>query len=168
MKRAGQIVVTAFPYTDLTGAKLRPVFVLCQASSRFDDWLVRMVSSRLDQAEADFDDIIRPTDADFATSGLKAASAFRLKRLAPDRQRASRQHRCGAVEPDAATVGPVDCRGRRVSSDAGAERIWHEAQWHADPDSRNLDASGLAAAWAVLQSFRIAAKLSTSVSDVPT
>ena len=40
MKHAGQIVVTPFPYTDLTGAKLRPVLLLHQASPRFDDWLV--------------------------------------------------------------------------------------------------------------------------------
>jgi len=82
VRRAGQIVVTAFPYTDLTSAKLRPVLVLRQASSRFDDWLVCMVSSRLEQAEPDFDDIIGPTDADFSASGLKVPSAFRLKRLA--------------------------------------------------------------------------------------
>ena len=28
MKHAGQIVVTPFPYTDLSGAKLRPVLLL--------------------------------------------------------------------------------------------------------------------------------------------
>ena len=44
MKRGGQIVLTPFPYTDLSGAKLRPVLMLRQAS-RFDDWLVCMVRS---------------------------------------------------------------------------------------------------------------------------
>ncbi len=38
MKCAGQIVLTPFPYSDLSGAKLRPVLMLRQASS-FDDWL---------------------------------------------------------------------------------------------------------------------------------
>jgi mRNA interferase MazF len=46
MKRAGQIVLTPFPYTDLSGARLRPVLMLRQAS-RFDDWLVCMVSSQV-------------------------------------------------------------------------------------------------------------------------
>jgi mRNA interferase MazF len=41
MKRAGQIVLTPFPYSDLTGAKLRPVLMLRQAS-KFGDWLVCM------------------------------------------------------------------------------------------------------------------------------
>jgi mRNA interferase MazF len=48
MKRAGQIVLTPFPYSDLTGAKLRPVLMLRQAS-KFDDWLVCMVSSQVQQ-----------------------------------------------------------------------------------------------------------------------
>lgn len=81
MKRAGQIVLTPFPYTDLSGSKLRPVLMLRKAS-RFDDWLVCMVSSKLDQADAGFDEVLAPGDADFAVSGLKVPSALRLSRLA--------------------------------------------------------------------------------------
>lgn len=33
MKHAGQIVLTPFPYADLSGAKLRPVLLLRQASA---------------------------------------------------------------------------------------------------------------------------------------
>lgn len=67
MKQAGQIVLTPFPYTDLSGAKLRP-------ASRYGDWLVCMVSSRLEHAEAGFDETLAPADDDFADSGLKAPS----------------------------------------------------------------------------------------------
>jgi mRNA interferase MazF len=81
MKQAGQIVLTPFPYTDLSGAKLRPVLMLRRAS-RFDDWLVCMVSSRTEQAEAGFDEILQPAAPDFSTSGLKAPSVLRLSRLA--------------------------------------------------------------------------------------
>lgn len=81
MKRAGQIVLTPFPYTDLTGAKLRPVLMLRQAS-RFDDWLVCMVSSQVQQAETSLDEILTPADSDFANSGLKVPSVLRLSRLA--------------------------------------------------------------------------------------
>jgi mRNA interferase MazF len=81
MKRAGQIVLTPFPYTDLSGTKLRPVLMLRQAS-RFDDWLVCMVSSKIEQAEAGFDEILLPSDPDFGASGLKAPSVLRLSRLA--------------------------------------------------------------------------------------
>ncbi len=81
MKQAGQLVLTPFPYTDLSGAKLRPVLMLRQAP-RFDDWLVCMVSSRIEQAEAGFDEVLQPADSDFNKSGLKAPSVFRLSRLA--------------------------------------------------------------------------------------
>lgn len=81
VKRAGQIVLTPFPYTDLSGAKLRPVLMLRRAS-RFDDFLVCMVSSQLDKAEAGFDEVLAPGDFDFATSGLKVPSVLRLSRLA--------------------------------------------------------------------------------------
>ncbi len=82
MKRAGQIVLTPFPYTDLSGAKLRPVLLLRQASNGFDDWLVCMVSSQIQQAEAGFDEVIETNHSDFVTTGLKVSSVLRLSRLA--------------------------------------------------------------------------------------
>jgi hypothetical protein len=44
MKRAGQIALTPFPNTDLSGSKRRPVLLIRQASSRFDDSLTRVRS----------------------------------------------------------------------------------------------------------------------------
>jgi mRNA interferase MazF len=44
----------------------------------FADWLVCGVSTQLQQKVAGLDEIIEPRDADFATSGLKAASLIRL------------------------------------------------------------------------------------------
>jgi mRNA interferase MazF len=82
VKCAGQIVLTPFPYTDLSGAKLRPVLLLRPASNRFDDWLVCMVSSQLQQAETGLDEIICSSDADFRATGLKTSSVLRLSRLA--------------------------------------------------------------------------------------
>jgi mRNA interferase MazF len=74
MKHAGQIVLIPFPYTDLTGAKLRPVLLLRQASQRFDDWLVCMVSSQLQQAETGLDELIGANDADYVGTGLKPSA----------------------------------------------------------------------------------------------
>ncbi len=82
MKQPGQIVVTTFPYTDLSTTKLRPVLLLRQTSERFDDWLVCMVSSQLHQTDAQVDEVLMPADADFVASGLKAPSLLRLTRLA--------------------------------------------------------------------------------------
>lgn len=55
--------------------------MLRKASSQFDDWLVCMVSSQIQQADSDFDEIVQPSDADFASSGLKVPSVLRLSRL---------------------------------------------------------------------------------------
>ena len=81
MKFPGQIALSPFPFTNLASAKLRPVLILRQAT-RFDDWLVCMVTSQLDQADPAFDEFLQLSDADFSISGLKVASAFRLSRLA--------------------------------------------------------------------------------------
>ncbi|MEI6986908.1 MAG: type II toxin-antitoxin system PemK/MazF family toxin [Rhodospirillaceae bacterium] len=82
MKRSGQIGLVPFPYTDFSGSKLRPVLMVRQASRRYDDWLVCMVSSQLQQAEPALDEILRQEDNDFQATGLKAASVIRLSRLA--------------------------------------------------------------------------------------
>jgi len=82
MKQSGQIVLVPFPFTDLSGAKLRPVLMLRQASVQFDDWLVCMVSSQLRQADQQIDEILLTSDPDFAATGLKVASVLRLSRLA--------------------------------------------------------------------------------------
>ncbi len=82
MKDAGQIALTPFPNTDLSGLKRRPVLLIRPAPGRFDDWLVCMVSSQLHQAETGFDEIIASSDPDFGGSGLKAPSVLRLSRLA--------------------------------------------------------------------------------------
>lgn len=55
---------------------------MLRQASRFDDWLVCMVSSKIDQAEVVFDEVLAPADADFAASGLKTSSVLRLSRLA--------------------------------------------------------------------------------------
>jgi mRNA interferase MazF len=41
-----------------------------------------MISTQIAQAVAGVDEVINPSDADFAQSGLKAASVIRLTRLA--------------------------------------------------------------------------------------
>ena len=82
MRKAGQIILTPFPFTNLTGAKLRPVLLLKKSSNFHDDWLVCMVSSQAYQAQQDLDEIINETEIDFSASGLKVTSILRLSRLA--------------------------------------------------------------------------------------
>ena len=48
----------------------------------FQDFLVCGISTQIQQAVPEFDETIAPADADFRTSGLKAASLIRLGYLA--------------------------------------------------------------------------------------
>jgi mRNA interferase MazF len=76
----GDVTLAALVQAD--GAiKNRPVILLRQMP-RFGDFLVCGISTQLNQMVADFDDLIQPHDADFASSGLKASSLIRLGFLA--------------------------------------------------------------------------------------
>lgn len=55
---------------------------MLRQASKFDDWLVCMVSSQMQQAETSLDEILTPADLDFSNSGLKVPSVLRLSRLA--------------------------------------------------------------------------------------
>ena len=64
-------------------AVLRLVPAFYSAASRlFGDWLVCGVSTQLQQRVAGFDEVIAPSDAEFASTGLKTASLIRLGFLA--------------------------------------------------------------------------------------
>lgn len=82
MKRAGQIALMPFPYTNLQHNKKRPVLLLRRLDHTQDDWLVCMVSSRIRQAEPGLDWVLHPEDDEFGASGLKVSSVFRLSRVA--------------------------------------------------------------------------------------
>ena len=82
MKCAGHIALMPFPYTDLTHSKKRPVLLLRALTHAHSDWLVCMVSSRLQQAEPEIDWVLEPGDDEFVRSGLKVPSVFRLSRVA--------------------------------------------------------------------------------------
>jgi mRNA interferase MazF len=74
------IVLTPIPQADGT-IKNRPAIVL-REMPRYRDLLVCGVSTQLHQRVDGFDEIISPTDPDFATSGLLSESLIRLGFLA--------------------------------------------------------------------------------------
>lgn len=82
MKTPGQVVLFRFPQTDLVEGKLRPALLISSVPGPFDDWLICMITSQLRHEVEGFDETIRPTDDDFAESGLKTESLIRLGRLA--------------------------------------------------------------------------------------
>jgi mRNA interferase MazF len=78
----GQIVLFRFPHTDQIPGKLRPALVLRKLPGTYDDWLICMISSQLEQQIQNFDIIVNAKDVDFEQSGLKTSSVIRISRLA--------------------------------------------------------------------------------------
>jgi len=78
--REGDLVLTPIPQAN-GQVKNRPVLVLREMPA-FHDLLVCGVSSRLHQQVSGFDEVIMPSDSDFAASGLHTASLIRLGFLA--------------------------------------------------------------------------------------
>lgn len=80
--RSGKLALLRFFYTDLEVSKLCPVLLIARVPGPYLDWLVTMVSTHLDQALPEFDEVITEQDLDFPSSGLKKASVIRIGRLA--------------------------------------------------------------------------------------
>ena len=80
--KPGKLALLRFPHVDLDEGKLRPVLLIARVPGDYPDWLVAMVSSRVEQAIPGFDEIIREEDPDFPASGLKRSSVIRIGRLA--------------------------------------------------------------------------------------
>jgi mRNA interferase MazF len=76
--KPGKLALLRFPHVDLEEGKLRPVLLIAPVPGNYPDWLVAMVSSRLEQAIPGFDEIIKEEDPDFVTSGLKRPSVIRI------------------------------------------------------------------------------------------
>ncbi|MCA6381010.1 MAG: type II toxin-antitoxin system PemK/MazF family toxin [Cytophagales bacterium] len=72
--KKGDIILISFPFTDLTGSKLRPAIVL--ASSQLDV-TVAFITTQLKWRE-EFDVLLSPTVA----NGLKMDSMIRLSKIA--------------------------------------------------------------------------------------
>jgi mRNA interferase MazF len=82
MRKAGQVAIVRFPTVALTAGKPRPVLLVAPLPGPYDDWLVCMISTQLQQAVEGFDEVVDTAHGDFQSSGLKVASVIRIARLA--------------------------------------------------------------------------------------
>lgn len=72
----GSIVLTRFPFTDLSGGKLRPALVVSQDNSRRQDIVLAFITSKASNLPDSL--AIQPSPA----NGLKAPSVVRFDKLA--------------------------------------------------------------------------------------
>jgi len=82
MKKQGQTVIINFPYTDLSRGKPRPALLISKVPGKFDDWLICMISTKLEKVIKTFDEIINKSSVDFDLSGLLSDSVIRISKLA--------------------------------------------------------------------------------------
>ncbi len=82
MTQRGDIILARFPYTDQTGAKLRPVLVLTLIPGVHIDFVVMFISSQQHQAVPDLDVTLGPASSAFGATGLKTPSVFRIGKIA--------------------------------------------------------------------------------------
>lgn len=100
--KPGDLVLLRFPQSNLQQGELRPALVIAIAPGRHADILLALVTSRSYQAVAGFDEVVEPTDPDFALTRLKSRSVVRLARLATV-EPAVIAARLGSISPDRLT-----------------------------------------------------------------
>lgn len=82
MPARGDIVLARFPFTDRSGAKLRPVLVLADVPGPHDDYLVVFISSQTRMAVPGVDLVLNRGTPEFRATGLKASSGLRIGKVA--------------------------------------------------------------------------------------
>ncbi len=80
MKR-GTLVLVPFPFTDLSGQKLRPALVVSRSDRPGSDVVVAFITSYRDDSLSPTDLLITTDRADFKLTGLKASSVIKLDKL---------------------------------------------------------------------------------------
>ena len=81
MKR-GAIVLTKFPFTDLSSSKRRPALIISEVSSEKPDVIVAFISSVIPDRLSETDFVLDTDHKDFPGTGLKKTSVFKMDKIA--------------------------------------------------------------------------------------
>jgi len=84
LTRRGSVVLVRYPFTDLTGTKVRPAVVLTPDSliAVLDDVLCLFVSSTVPAGLLPTDLVLESSNPSFPKTGLRFRSVFRAHKLA--------------------------------------------------------------------------------------
>jgi len=78
----GTVVLTKFPFTDLSSAKRRPAVIISRVSNEKEDVIVAFISSVIPYNLSETDFVLDTGHKDFAAAGLKKKSVFKMDKLA--------------------------------------------------------------------------------------
>ena len=76
------IVLTRFPFTDLSSSKRRPVVILTKTDSTKTDVIVAFISSVIPSELSSTDFVLNNLDTGFTQTGLSKTSVFKMDKLA--------------------------------------------------------------------------------------
>lgn len=82
--RRGDVVLLAFPCTDLTGARVRPALVVAGPTGR--DIVVASITAQTVRIDPRAEHLLDQADAEFRQTGLKVSSLIRTNKLATLRE----------------------------------------------------------------------------------
>jgi len=94
--RRDDVVLVSFPFSDLSGQKLRPALVVGRPLG--DDVILAFITSRTDAVVAAAEHALTPHDPEFTRTGLRTSSRVRLNKVAP-LHRALIRRRLGHIGP---------------------------------------------------------------------
>ncbi len=77
----GDVLLIALPQIVGGPAKLRPALLLAELPGPYQNLLICGISTQLQQLQANWDDLVAATEADFKSSGLHRDSVIRLSYL---------------------------------------------------------------------------------------
>jgi len=77
----GDVVLVPFPFTDLSGRKVRPALIV-SPDPMGEDILVAFISSVIPTAPEPNEYVLEATHPAFARTGLKSASVFKMGKMA--------------------------------------------------------------------------------------
>lgn len=78
--RRGDVVLVPFPFTDLTGHKVRPA-VIISPDPQHEDVLVAFISSVVPESLQPTDFVVEERHSDFPATGLKRNSVLKANKL---------------------------------------------------------------------------------------
>jgi mRNA interferase MazF len=77
----GDVVLTPFPFTDMSGARVRPALIVSADTSKTDVILAFISSIIPTGTPSATEYVLNVSDADFAVTGLKQTSIFKMDKL---------------------------------------------------------------------------------------